>query len=437
MNNPVSSPPRFKSFNYAIGMFGTSIPINMLKSFAFVYYVDGLGMSTLQFSLMLLIYTFIDAIDNPVYGFLSDWTRTRWGRRRPWLVIGTPLLVLGFVAFYSPPAFLAGNSLVVYCMLFYMFTGTLDSVINANYGALFPELFRGDTSRASVNALRQAFQLVAMIISIALTPMVTKALGYSLTAILYGVLGGVVILYMTFTSRETKIHDDEKKPQLWDSVKSLLLNRKFWIAGFANAFYSAAMSLVLASMPFFVKYALKLSESQTTFLLAGVLIIAIACVAVWARLVKKFSLMPVWRASLIVLAVAFIPLYFANSLISGVICSALVGFGFAGVITTMDLIGAKIMDEDTARHNLRREGIISNALGFMNRLSGLFTSVAFSLVYLLYKYESGANPGPVPDQAARFLLTIFPPVLMIISFAFSFFIDFKQAETTPVAAAVK
>ncbi len=431
------SSPRLKSFNYAIGMFGTSIPINMLKSFAFVYYVDRLGMSTLQYSLMLFIYAFIDAIDNPVYGFLSDRTRSRWGRRRPWLVIGTPLLVIGFIAFYSTPAFLAGNSLVVYCMLFYMLTGTLDSVINANYGALFPELFRGDTSRANVNALRQAFQLVAMIISIALTPIVTKALGYSLTSILYGILGGAVILYMTFTSRETNIHEDEQKPQLWDSVKSLVLNRKFWVAGFTNAFYSAAMALVLASMPFFSKYALKLSDLQTTFLLAAVLIIAIACVAIWAQLVKRFTLMPVWRAALVVLAVAFIPLYFANSLISGIICSALVGFGFAGVITTMDLIGAKIMDEDTARYNLRREGIISNALGFMNRLSGLFTSAAFALVYVLYKYESGTNPGPVPDQAARFLLTVFPPFLMLISFAFSFFINFKKVELSPAVAGIK
>jgi GPH family glycoside/pentoside/hexuronide:cation symporter len=431
------SNPRLKSFNYAIGMFGTSIPINMLKSFAFIYYVDSLGMTTVQFSLMLLIYTFIDAADNPIYGFLSDRTRTRWGRRRPWLVIGTPLLVLCFIAFYSPPTFLAGNSIVVYCMLFYMLTGTLDSVINANYAALFPELFRDDSNRANVNALRQAFQLVAMIISIALTPMVTKALGYSLTSILYGLLGGGVILYMTFTSKETKIHIDEEKPQLWDSIKSLITNRKFWVAGFANAFYSAAMSLVLVSMPFFVKYALKLSESQTTFLFAAVLLIAIGCVAIWARLVKKYSLMPVWRAALATLAVAFIPLYFANSLISGIICSALVGFGFAGVITTMDLIGAKIMDEDTQKHNLRREGIISNALGFMNRLNGLFTSVAFYLVYVLYKYESGTNPGPQPDQAARFLLTIFPPILMVISFAFSFFIDFDKTGYTPAVAEIE
>ncbi len=429
--------PSLKSFNYAIGMFGTSIPINMLKTYAAIYYVDRLGMTTVQMSLMLLIYTFIDAIDNPVYGFLSDRTRTRWGRRRPWLTIGTPLLVLCLIAFYSTPDFLAGNSLFAYCMLFYILTGTLDSVINANYGALFPELFRDDASRAGTNALRQAFQLVAMIISIALTPMVTSALGYSLTSILYGLLGGGVILYMTFTSRETKIQLEEEKPQLWDSLKNLLTNRKFWIAGFANAFYSAAMSLVLASMPFFAKYTLKISDSQTTFLFAAVLLIAIGCVAIWARLVKKFSLMPVWRAALITLAVMFIPLNFANNLITGVIFAALVGFGFAGVITTMDLIGAKIMDEDTQKHNLRREGIISNALGFMNRLNGLFTSFAFYLVYKLFAYESGTNPGPQPGDAARFLLAVFPPILMVISFAFSFFINFNKTEKAPSSSPVE
>jgi GPH family glycoside/pentoside/hexuronide:cation symporter len=426
------SESRTSPFNYAIGMFGTSIPINMLKTYAAIYYVDKLGMTTKQFALMLLIYTFIDAVDNPVYGFLSDRTRTRWGRRRPWLTIGTPLLILGFIAFYSPPAFLAGNSLVAYCMLFYMLTGTLDSIINANYGALFPELFRDDASRANANAMRQAFQLVAMIISIALTPLVTSALGYGMTAILYGLLGGVVILYMTFSCKERDPEPKEKKPELWKAIKDLLTNRKFWIAGFANAFYSAAMSLVLASMPFFAKYTLGISSGQTTFLFAAVLLIAIGCVAVWASLIRKYSLMPVWRAALVTLAVAFIPLNFANSLISGVLFSALIGFGFAGVITTMDLIGARIMDEDTQKYNLHREGIISNAMGFMNRLNGLFTSTAFYLVFILFGFESGLHPGNQPDQAARFLLAVFPPILMVISFAFSFFINFDESRAKAV-----
>ncbi len=423
---------RFKSFNYAIGMFGTSIPINMLKTYAAIFYVDSLGLTTPQLSLILFIYTFIDAIDNPVYGFLSDRTRTRWGRRRPWLVIGTPLLVLCFIAFYSTPHFLAGNSLFAYCMLFYTLTGTLDSVINANYGALFPELFRGDVSRATTNALRQAFQLVAMIISIALTPVVTGAIGYQMTAIVYGLLGGAVILYMSLSCKETSIHTEEEKPELWNSIKDLFTNKKFWVAGFTNAFYSAAMSLVLVSMPFFVKYTLKIPNSQSTFLFAAVLLIAIGCVAIWARLVRRYTLIPVWRTALAVLAVAFIPLYFANSLATAVAGSALVGFGFSGVITTMDLIGAKIMDEDTQKHNLRREGIISNAMGFMNRLNGLFTSSAFYLVFLLFGFESGLNPGRDPQNAARFLLTVFPPILMVISLVFSFFINFKEIEKPPV-----
>lgn len=427
------SSPKLKSFNYAIGMFGTSIPINMLKTYAAIYYIDSLGMTTPMFALMLLIYTFIDAIDNPVYGFLSDRTRTKWGRRRPWMVIGTPLLILCFVIFYNPPAFLAGKSLVAFCMLFYMLTGTLDSVINANYGALFPELFKTDASRASTNALRQAFQLVAMIISIALTPMVTSAIGYGPTALIYGILGGVVILYMAFKSEEVPFTEEEIKPKLWESIKDLFLNKKFWISGFANAFYSAAMSLVMAALPFFVKYTLKIPAGQSTILFASVLIIAIGGVSVWAWLVRKYSLMPVWRVALGALAVAFIPLYFANSLVTAIIGSVLVGFGFSGVITTMDLIAAKVMDEDTQKHNQRREGIISNALGFMNRLNGLFTSAAFTLVFVLYGFESGNNPGTQPDNAARFLLTMFPFVLMLISLGFSFFINFAKPETPQVA----
>ena len=427
---------RMKAFNYSIGFFGMSIPINMLKTFAFTFYVLERGVTTTQWATMMAIYAVIDSIDNPIYGYLSDRTRTRWGRRRPWLAIGTPLLALGLIAFFNPPAFLAENSIFVYCMLFFILTGTIDSIILANYGALFPELFRDDASRAKTNAMRQAFQLVAMIISIALTPMITESLGYGLTAILYGALASVVILYMVFTSREREPDPLEAKPGLWKAIRDLISNKKFWIAGFVGAFYSAAMALVLASVPFFVQYALGLDSGKSTFLLAAVLVIAIGGVAFWAWLVRKHHVVHVWRAALAVLALAFVPLYFAQNLVTGIAFSAFVGFGFAGVITTMDLIGAKIMDEDTQKHGLRREGIISNALGFMNRLNGLLTSAAYLLVAKIYLFESGANPGPNPGGAARFLMTIVPPVMMLISFAFSWFVDFDK-KTPAVESVVK
>ncbi|MHB8807969.1 MAG: MFS transporter [Anaerolineaceae bacterium] len=420
--------PRSLTFNYAIGMFGTSIPINMLKTYAAVFYVDRLGLTTVQFSLILFIYTFIDALDNPIYGFLSDRTKSKWGRRRPWLVVSTPLLALCLIAFYNPPIQSVGTALFVYCMIFYLLTGTIDSVINANYSALFPELFPNDESRAKANAMRQAFQLVAMIISIALTPMVTSAIGYSKTSIIYGLIGGIVIMYMALSCKDAGIQSDEEKPKLWNSLKEIFINKKFWIAGFANAFYSAAVSLVLAAVPFFAKYTLGISDSQQTLLFGSVLLVAIGCVAIWANMVKKYSLISVWRAALLVLALAFIPMYFANSLTFAMISGAFVGFGISGVIVTMDLIGAKIIDEDRMKYNVRREGIISNALGFMNRLNGLFTSFAFFLIFAIFGFESGNNPGTQPDNAARFLLTVFPLILMVISFIFSFFINFNKTK---------
>lgn len=416
---------RWKTFNYSVGMFGTSIPINLLKTYAFAYYVDTLGVTSAQWGLIMLIYAFIDAADNPIYGYLSDRTRTRWGRRRPWLVIGTPLLVLCLVLFFSPAAWLSANQLFIYAMLFYILTGTLDSVINANYGALFPELFKTDLSRAKANALRQAFQLVAMIISIALTPIVVDALGWSTTAIIYGILGGAVILYMTFTSHEEHICLDEAKPKIWDSVKSLLTNRKFWVAGVSNAFYSAAMSMVMAGLPLYAKYKLGIGGWKQALLMGLVLVVAIVSVAIWAAFLKRYDLVKVWRWALLSLAISFVPLYFAQGYFMALICASLVGFGFAGVITTMDLIHARVMDEDKAKHNVRREGIISNALGFMNRLNSLFTGGAFLLLKSLYGYESGDVPGSQPDQVALFIIAIFPLIMTLLSYACSYLSDFK------------
>lgn len=429
MDNSADIPQkRTNPFRYAIGMFGTSIPINMFKTYAAVFYVVTLGLNTKMFALVLFIYTFVDAIDNPIYGILSDRTRTRWGRRRPWLVIGTPLLILFFVLFFSPPAFASDQAMFVYVLLMYILTGTLDSLINANYGALFPELFRDDASRAKTNGMRQAFQLVAMIISIALTPIVTEKLGYTNTAIIYGLLALAVILYTTFGCHENKKYFDTQKPDLWSSLKALFINPKFWIFGLTNAFYSAALALVLQAVPFFVLYALQLDNSNSAFLLGAVIIVAIISMIFWVWMIKRVTLLPAWRTALIVLSCGFIPLYFMTSLPGAILICSIIGFGAAGVIATMDLIAARIMDEDARKYGVQREGIYISAMGFMNRLSGLFISLGYLLVNLLYGFESGDNPGPNPDGASRFLMIIFPFIAMVVSCFFSWFMNFRNGK---------
>lgn len=101
----------------------------------------------------------------------------------------------------------------------YILTGTLDSLMNANYGALFPTLFKTDELRAKTNAIRQVCQLVAMVISIVLTPVVTSKIGYNLTAIIYGVIALAVIMFMTFGCHENI--EEEEAEAANDEARSL------------------------------------------------------------------------------------------------------------------------------------------------------------------------------------------------------------------------
>ncbi|MBR2078620.1 MAG: MFS transporter [Clostridia bacterium] len=416
-------------FRYGFAMFGTSIPINMFKSFAAIYYVDTLGLDMKQYALIPLIYAFVDAIDNPVYGFLSDNTRTKWGRRRPWLLIGTPLLVLFFILFYNVPTFVQSDKgmLFIYMLLMYILTGTLDSLVNANYGSLFIELFRKDEDRAKTNGIRQICQLFAMAISIALTPMITEAIGYQLTSVIYGVLALAVMMYCFWGCRETQTdYEEMEKPKLLSSIIALVTNPRFWIFGLAGAFYSAAFSLISQALPFYVKYTLGLGGSTTTIMLGIVLGVAVLGIVMWSKLAKKIPIMTVWRTGFILMAIGFVPLFFTNSLPYAIAIAAFMGIGIAACLTTMDCIGAKIVDDDYRKHGIKREGIINSLMGVMNRLNGLYISLAFYVTSELFGFVSGDEPGENPAMAARVLLCVFPAAAMAVASAVTFFLKFPE-----------
>lgn len=431
-------------FRYGIGMFGTSLAINMFRGRATAFYVLIRGLSVESLALVTLIYTFIDVIDNPVYGIMSDNTRSRFGRRKLWLLISAPLFAITFIFFYAPPADLSYNGLFVWALIFYCVTGTLDSMINANYGALFPELFPEEKKRTKSNAIRQTAQLFAMVIGLGLTPMIAGKIGYLYTALIYGIVSLAVILYMALGVHEPEPKHIEKA-KLLPALAAIVKSKNFWMVGFANAFYSAAMALVIASIAFFVKYTLGYAEggTQETILLGIVIAVAIIGVTVWSQLVKKFGTTKVWRIALIVLTLAFVPLYFANSLLFAIFAAICVGIGFSGVISTMDLMGAKVLDEDYAKHGVKREGIYTSTMGFMNRLSGLIVSLGLLLASKIFGFVSKDDPGARPDDAARFLLCLFPLILTAIGVVFTYFVKFDEnairrppiIEESPVSAA--
>lgn len=414
---------------YGLGMLGLTIPGQMYTAYAAYYYNNELGLAMALIAMGKVFFTIWDAFNDPIMGFLSDRTRTKMGRRRPWLLAGAPLFALFFILFFAPPLGIEKIiPLVVYFTAFLMLTETMGTITSTNYHALFPELFKSNTDRASANAFRQALQLVGMIIGVSLTPKIAEALGYPLTAVILAVLGMGLLLVSTLGSRENPENWATATPGLVESFRAVVGNRNFWTVSVTNFFYQATAGLLLAAIPFYVKYALKLSDGDATYVTAAVFVPAIPFMWFWWALIRKWGPLKIWRIALACLGISLVPMYFANTLLFACVSGAFIGISIAGITANIDLINAKIIDEDAAKSGLRREGIYQSTISFLIRLSGLIQSLVLLLVASIFGFVDKDNPGTNPEMATRFMMTVFPVILMALSFVASRFVKFKMQE---------
>ncbi|UBU08698.1 MFS transporter [Nonomuraea gerenzanensis] len=436
----VSDPGRTPAWRYAIGMFGTSIPINMIKGSMILYYVDILGLDVRAYGAVMVIYAIIDALDNPLLGHLSDRTRTRFGRRRPWLLVGAPMLAACMIAFFSAPTSLEGMGLVLWFAVFAILCEAFDSMLNANYGALLPELYPRERDRAVANSLRQGFQLVALVISLAVTPLLTTSVfgteesteGFQTTAVIYGVVAVAVIAFMAISARERPRYSTRERPRLLPSVWSIVRNPLFWTVGLTGACYGVAMALVLSGIQLYVRYSLGLPVGNALYLQGIVILVSAAGLAVWTRVVTRRGALWTWRLSFAVLAVSFAGLFFATGLVTAIAAGVLVGAGWSGMLATNDLIVARVLDADATRNGEHREGLFLSAFGFFSRLNGVVTGLALTSLGVFFGYNSGADPGADPGLAFRVYLCAYPFVLTAIGAVAARFVS-VPVETPPEA----
>ncbi|MDA0632737.1 MFS transporter [Nonomuraea sp. MCN248] len=435
------APARTPAWRYAVGMLGTSIPINMIKGSMILYYVDILGLDVRAYGVVMVVYAVIDAIDNPVLGHLSDRTRSRFGRRRPWLIVGAPMLAACMIAFFSAPASLDGLGLVLWFAVFAILCEAFDSMLNANYGALLPELYPRERDRAVANALRQGFQLVALVISLAVTPLLTTKVfgtedstqGFQITAIVYGAIAVVVIVFMALGARENPRYATRERPPLLRSVWSIVRTPLFWTVGLTGACYGIAMALVLTGLQLYVRYSLGLDVGNTFILQGVVILVAAAGLVAWTKVVARRGALWTWRLAFAVLAVSFAALFLANDLLTALAAGVLVGAGWSGMLATNDLIVARVLDADAARNREHREGLFLSAFGFFGRLNGVVTGLALTSLGVFFGYNSGADPGADPGFAFRVYLCVYPFVLVTIGAIAARLITVPH-ETPPEAA---
>ncbi|WP_010274301.1 MFS transporter [Paenibacillus senegalensis] len=412
---------------YAFGMLAMMIPSQAFSTFYSYYYVDKLGLSIGLATLARTIFLIWDAANQPLFGYWSDRTRTKYGRRRPWIFGAIPLFMLTFIMVFSPPAGMTEMGLFTWFLIALILYEAAATVIWVNYGALFPELFKGNRIRTKASAIQQGFQIVALLIGTAGTPILFAAVGFSNMAIIYAIVFAVFMLLFLRFVKEDEEAANLPQPKLKEAFRETLSNKPFWLVNISNSFAQTVNGLLSSMIPFYAKYVLEIPESQNTILLASIFVSVIPLVGVWYWLLRKMDPVKGWRWSFVAYAVSVIPLWFSTSLAGGIVAGVIVGFGLAGFLVSPPMVNSRIIDQDAVKTGSRREGIYTAVSGFIVRSSGLISAVAFLIVGMIFGYESGENPGPNPALTFRYLISVVPFILLIISILISLFVKIERS----------
>ena len=355
----------------------------------------------------------IEAIDDPIIGWWSDRTRSRWGRRIPFVLFGTPFYALFFALLWLTPggesSYLNAIYLFVVLELFFLAA----TLTGGPYEALLPEIAPGHRDRMSVVAWQFYFGIAGAVAGLVLSGLIRDQVGFfamgTIFALLalgsrYTGLGGI----WKHAPRETPAADIE----LRSAFTATLRNKQFLYFLPTFVFYQLAVSMVISWLPFFVTEVLEReNEGAITSVLTAVALLAmvLSAFALW-KLGDRKGKRWVYSACLLGTAVympflafaGFLPL--APKLAQGVAFAFLAGIPMAGINLLPRAITADITDYDHIRTGMRREGMFYATQNLFEKIGSSFSPLALAIVLKLG--DTTADPlglrmvGPVAGAVA-------------------------------------
>ena len=205
-----------KAWRYASGQLGLTLVSESFGTYLAFFYLEKLGLSAAFYALARGLYAIWDAVNDPLFGHLSDRTKTRWGRRRPWLFLGIPLFLLFYLlVFWVPDWAKSPRVLPYYFALAIVLYETAATVVWTNYGALFPEMFRTLPQRAQAAALKRGTELFGLILGIALAPLIYARFGFAGMALFFAGLALFAFLLFLSGVEEDPKASSPTRPSAW------------------------------------------------------------------------------------------------------------------------------------------------------------------------------------------------------------------------------
>jgi len=213
--------------------------VNSMFLFFYSYFLTDVALlAPILVTLIQVVRKGYDAINDPMIGMITDRTRTRWGRRRPFIFFALIPFAFMFAMLWQPAPFVGTAARVGWYVFMILLFDTAATFVWVPYNALTPELTPDYDERTSLNGYRQAFSMVGGLVVGGLVEMLvakfaTPVAGFSAVGWGAGILAAVPFLWVVFGVREPPPppkSKDEKPMKMLDMFRITMTNRAFLIA---------------------------------------------------------------------------------------------------------------------------------------------------------------------------------------------------------------
>ena len=365
---------------------------------------------------LLLIATFWDAAIDPFIGNWSDNTRSRWGRRRPFLMFAAPFILLGAILLWTPPSQSNYVMNAVYFMIIILIYHTSYSLVGIPYDASMPEMAPETHARLGLSYWKGVFGIIGVLIGSLVAAPLFGTIGAVAMGAVVGVVGVATIYITLFGLRETERPVGEPMKPI-EALVATFKNSQFLILFFSTAFVHIAYQMVLANFPYFVTLVLRGTESDVG-IYQGVLILFIAFTGpVWLWLNKKYSQRVLLTASMLMLAIFFAFGFSIGGFDSipattlAYVFVALVGTALGGYLILIYAMMGNLVDYDEMLTNRRREAIFYGTFSFA---IGLGTAVGTLILPLLLETFGYTQANPLGVRLSFPVMAAFVFIGLII-----------------------
>ena len=420
---------RFKML-FSTGDLSTSIPLAILMFFQLYFLTDVARLRPDYAGWAVALPRLWDAVNDPLFGLLSDRLRTRWGRRRALLLFGAVPLGLSFILMWIVPPFGQLGLAIYYATAFIVFD-TAFTVVHVGYNSLTPELTPDYDERSSLNGYRMIFSISGTLGAIILA----TVLGWFITdtRLLFMILGvglglaSIIPPLIVFNITHEKPSEEQPEPLTWlQSMKMTLSNQPFrMVMGLYLLSWTTA-SILAAMLVYYANYRLRVPEQANYFVLLAEGS-AIFFIPFWVWVSKKLDkrrafIIGSFTWIFVLLGISALP---ANAIGLAYVLAALSGSGIASAYVLPWSMIPDIIEHDQLETGQRREGSYYAFASFFQKLATAIALWGMGQALAANGYITPDASGSLPVQpdsavqAIRFFTGPVPAVLLILAVLFA------------------